>query len=196
MEPPDELPAAAEEAELPVAERPDVDYKSVMVDGVKLDSNTPLRALRGACESLGPWTLQNWWKGNMFGAFVATSRKSRASCCSFCRDLRGDVSRPVHGQPVPAEPSDAEKAEHYLTYLLSGVNFVLQIDHNKMVAVFVLILVMQVEGMMMTNCALYLFMTGVQGLCMWYQRHKREADTSTICALNFVVSSFGVAMIQ
>ena len=84
VEPPDELPAAAEEAELPVAERPDVDYKSVMVDGVKLDSNTPLRALRGACESLGPWTLQNWWKGNMFGAFVATSRKSRASCCSFC----------------------------------------------------------------------------------------------------------------
>ena len=53
VEPPDELPAAAEEAELPVAERPDVDYKSVMVDGVKLDSNTPLRTLRGACESLG-----------------------------------------------------------------------------------------------------------------------------------------------
>ena len=41
VEPPNELPAAAEEAELPVAERPDVDYKSVMVDGVKLDSNTP-----------------------------------------------------------------------------------------------------------------------------------------------------------
>ena len=41
VEPPNELPAAAEEAELPVADRPDVDYKSVMVDGVKLDSNTP-----------------------------------------------------------------------------------------------------------------------------------------------------------
>ena len=91
--------------------------------------------------------------------------------------------------------------------LPSGVNFVLQIDHNKMVilnnitlklhiAVFLLILVMQVEGMMMTSCALYLFMTGVQGLCMWYQRHRREADTSTIYALNFVVSLFGVAMIQ
>ena len=53
MEPPDELPAAAEEAELPVAKRVDVDYKSVMIEGVKMDSNTPLRTLRGACESLG-----------------------------------------------------------------------------------------------------------------------------------------------
>ncbi|CAL1155516.1 unnamed protein product [Cladocopium goreaui] len=56
VEPPDELPAAAEEAELPVAERPDVDYKSVMVDGVKLDSNTPLRTLRG--DTVGDETME------------------------------------------------------------------------------------------------------------------------------------------
>ena len=208
VEPPDELPAAAEEAELPVAERPDVDYKSVMVDGVKLDSNTPLRTLRGACESLGlsktggkAVCLERLWKHLESQELIAAH--------SAHRDLRGDVSRPVHGQPVPAEPTTLRRQSTISRTipLPSGVNFVLQIDHNKIVilnnitlklhiAVFLLILVMQVEGMMMTSCALYLFMTGVQGLCMWYQRHKREADTSTICALNFVVSLFGVAMIQ
>ena len=115
VEPPDELPAAAEEAELPVAERPDVDYKSVMVDGVKLDSNTPLRTLRGACGSLGlsktggkATCLERLWKHLESQELIAAH--------SAHRDLRGDVSRPVHGQPVPAEPSDAEKAEHYLAH--------------------------------------------------------------------------------
>ena len=209
VEPPDELPAAAEEAELPVAERPDVDYKSVMVDGVKLDSNTPLRTLRGACESLGlsktggkATCLERLWKHLESQELIAAH--------SAHRDLRGDVSRPVIMDSHSLQNQVTLRRQSTISRTIplpSGVSFVLQIDHSKMVilnnitlklhiAVFLLILVMQVEGMMMTSCALYLFMTGVQGLCMWYQRHKREADTSTICALNFVVSLFGVAMIQ
>ena len=205
VEPPDELPAVAGEAELPVAERPGVDYKSVMVDGVKLDSNTPLRTLRGACERQtgGKATcLERLWKHLESQELIAAH--------SAHRDLRGDVSRPVIMDSHSLQNQVTLRRQSTISRTIplpSGVNFVLQIDHNKIVilnnitlklhiAVFLLILVMQVEGMMMTSCALYLIMTGVQGLCTWYQRHKREADTSTICALNFVVSLFGVAMIQ
>ena len=115
VEPPDELPAAAEEAELPVAERVDVDYKSVMIEGVKMDSNTPLRTLRGACESLGlsktggkAVCLERLWKHLESQELIAAHAAHR--------DLRGDGERPVYGQPVPAEPSEAEKAAHYLTH--------------------------------------------------------------------------------
>ena len=51
---PDPVPAAADEQELPVADREvGVEVREVLIDGVKLDSNSSLNTLRGACESLG-----------------------------------------------------------------------------------------------------------------------------------------------
>ena len=50
----DDVPAAAEESEQHVPERgAEVDNKEVIIDGVKLDSNSPLKTLVAACESLG-----------------------------------------------------------------------------------------------------------------------------------------------
>eukprot|EP00435_Cladocopium_sp_Y103_P066686 s270_g29.t1 len=105
----------ASEAELPVADRPDVDYRPVVIEGVKMDSNTPLRTLRGACDSLGlskgggkAKCLERLWKHLESQELIAAHS---AQC-----DLQGDTTRPAVGQPVPAEPSDAEKAEHYLTH--------------------------------------------------------------------------------
>ena len=209
MEPPNELPAAAEEAELPVAERPDVDYKSVMVDGVKLYSNTHLRTLRGACESLGlaktggkATCLERLWKHLESQELIAAH--------SARRDLRGDVSRPFHGQPIPAEPSDAEKAEHNLTHYpfakwceLCVANRSQQDDHSEQYhtetahSCIFFILVMQVEGMMMTSCAFYLLIhDGSSGAMRVVPTPQKGGHTSTIRALNFGVSLFGVAMIQ
>ena len=118
---PDEFPAAAEEAELPVAERVDVDYKSVMIKGVKMDSNTPLRTLRGACESLGlsktggkAVCLERLWKHLESQELIAAHAAHR--------DLRGDGERPVYGQPVPAEPSEAEKAARRLDCYIPGTS--------------------------------------------------------------------------
>ena len=49
-----QLPAADGEAELPESERENAgDPKEVYVNGVMLDTNTPLRVFRDACESLG-----------------------------------------------------------------------------------------------------------------------------------------------
>ena len=51
---PDPVPAAADEQELPAADREvGVEVREVLIDGVKLDSNSPLNTLRGACQSLG-----------------------------------------------------------------------------------------------------------------------------------------------
>ena len=52
---PDPVPAAADEQELPVADgEVGVEVREVLIDGVnKLDSNSPLNTLRGACQSLG-----------------------------------------------------------------------------------------------------------------------------------------------
>ena len=48
------VPAAQGEAEDPPAERdPEIDSFSVMVQGVTLDSTTPLRIIRAACKNLG-----------------------------------------------------------------------------------------------------------------------------------------------
>ena len=50
----DDVPAAAEESEQPVPERgAEVDNNEVIIDGLKLDSNSPLKTLVAACESLG-----------------------------------------------------------------------------------------------------------------------------------------------
>ena len=52
--PPADLPAADGEAELPESEREDAgDPREVYVNGVKLDTNTPLRVIRDASVSLG-----------------------------------------------------------------------------------------------------------------------------------------------
>jgi len=54
VDPPADVPAADGEAEPPESERENAsDPKEVFVNGVKLDSNTPLRVIRDACESLG-----------------------------------------------------------------------------------------------------------------------------------------------
>ena len=50
---PEPVPAAEEEQELPVAGEVGVKVREVLIDGVNLDSNSPINTLRGACRSLG-----------------------------------------------------------------------------------------------------------------------------------------------
>ena len=72
---PEPVPAAEEEQELPVADREvGVEVREVLIDGVKLDSNSPINTLRGACRSLG--LSQGGGKVKL---------RTRTHCCPCCK---------------------------------------------------------------------------------------------------------------
>ena len=113
---PDPVPAAPDEQEQAVVDR-DVgdDCREVLIDGVKLDSNSSLATLRGACDSLGlsrgggkMKCLKRLWDHLQTQEMIAAHDAQR--------HLQGDIMRPAVGQPVPAEPSQAQKDEHCLTH--------------------------------------------------------------------------------
>ena len=107
---------AAEDAELPVAERDDnMDNHEVWVDGVRMDTNSPLRTLRAACDTLGlPKSggklkcLKRLWHHLQSQELLAAHAAHH--------QLQGEVARPVNQQPVPDEPSEEERARHALTH--------------------------------------------------------------------------------
>ena len=113
---PDPVPAAADEQELPVADREvGVEVREVLIDGVKLDSNSSLNTLRGACDALGlskgggkVKLLQRLWEHLQAQELIAAH--------SAERNLQGEQMRPAIGQPVPAEPTEAQRAQHNLVH--------------------------------------------------------------------------------
>ena len=112
----DDVPAAAEESEQPVPERgAEVDNNEVVIDGVKLDSNSPLKTLAAACESLGisrrggkAKCLERLWDHFQTQELIAAHGAQH--------QLRGDLARPVHYQSVLVEPSEKRIANHNLVH--------------------------------------------------------------------------------
>ena len=110
------VPAAAEEAEQPLPERSDeVNNHEVIIDGLRLGSNSSLKTLRTACESLGLAVgggkancLKRLWE-HLQGQELIAAHGAQPQ-------LRGDLVRPANVQPVPAEPSECEIAEPNLTH--------------------------------------------------------------------------------
>ena len=104
------------EQELPVTDREvGVEVREFLIDGVKLDSNSSLNTLRGACQSLGlskgggkVKLLQRLWEHLQAQELIAAH--------SAERNLQGEQMRPAIGQPVPAEPTEAQRAQHNLVH--------------------------------------------------------------------------------
>ena len=111
----DDVPVA-DEAEQPVPERgAEVDNNEVIIDGLRLDSNSPLKTLVAACESLGisgrggkAKCLKRIWDHLQAQELIAAHGAQQ--------QLRGDLARPVHSQSVPAEPTEKEIADHNSTH--------------------------------------------------------------------------------
>ena len=92
-----------------------VEGREVLIDGVKLDSNSSLNTLRGACQSLGlskgggkVKLLQRLWEHLQAQELIAAHAAHR--------NLQGEQLRPAIGQPIPAEPTEAQRAQHNLTH--------------------------------------------------------------------------------
>ena len=111
---PGPVPAADDESELPVADREvGVEVREVLIDGVY--SNSPLNTLRGACQSLGlskgggkVKLLQRLWEHLPAQELIAAHSAERT--------LQGEQMRPAIGQPVPAEPTEEQRAQHNLVH--------------------------------------------------------------------------------
>ena len=81
---PDPVPAAAGEQELPVADREvGVEVREVLIDGVKLDSNSSLNTLRRCMRH--PWTFEGRRQGQTIAKTLGTLASSRTYCSSLCR---------------------------------------------------------------------------------------------------------------
>ena len=91
---------AAEDAEPPVEAREDgMEHHEVWVDGVKLDTNSPLRTLRAACDSLGlsktggkSKCLKRLWNHLQAQELLAAHAAHH--------QLQSEIARPVYSPPV------------------------------------------------------------------------------------------------
>jgi hypothetical protein len=135
VDPPADVPAADGEAELPEADRPDAgDPREVYVNGVKLDTNTPLRVIRGACESLGlsqrggkGTCLERLWRHLELQELIAAQAAER--------ELKGAQERVPQASVPPKTPTDEEVLCHQLThqpYIKLGVSCVSRTEPDKM----------------------------------------------------------------
>ena len=206
---PDPVPAAADEQELPVADREvGVEVREVLIDGVKLDSNSSLNTLRGACDALGlskgggkVKLLQRLWEHLQAQELIAAH--------SAERNLQGEQMRPAIGQPVPAEPTETQRAQHNLVHYpyaawceLCVANHARQDDMNlnhmstQVTVVFLSTLAMLHETMMVTKFVHFSCMTGTLVPCIRCL-HPRKVDVgSTTYARSFAGSYFGLVMKQ
>jgi hypothetical protein len=87
----------------------------VIIDKVKLDSNSPPKTWVAACESLGvsgrggkAGCLKRLWDHLQAQELIAAPLAQH--------QLRGDLARPVYFQPTPAEPTEKEIADHNLAH--------------------------------------------------------------------------------
>ena len=110
------LPAAQDEAEAPPAERdPEMDSFSVLVQGVTLDSTTPLRIIRAACKNLG---LSH--NGSKMKCLRRLHQHIQAQELlaqhGATTALQNEVVREPSAPAIPQEPTDEERMKHYLTH--------------------------------------------------------------------------------
>ncbi|CAK9110158.1 unnamed protein product [Durusdinium trenchii] len=113
---PADVPAAPGDAEVPAHERDDsADPREVIVNGMRLDTNSPLRVLRDACQHLGLSTrgnkltcLQRMWQHLQAQELISASAAER--------NLKDETQRSANAQPQPKAPSAEVVAEHNLTH--------------------------------------------------------------------------------
>ena len=111
----DDVPAD-QEGEAPVPERgPDIEDTEVIVDGVKLDTNSPLKILHDACASLGLHAtgskkkcLKRLWDYLQAQELIAAHGAQQ--------QLRGETTRTANPQFVPEQPTQKQIDEHNLTH--------------------------------------------------------------------------------
>ena len=112
----DSLPAADGEAEQPPAEREELsDPLSVTVEGVVLDSNTPLRVIRAACTNLG--LTKNGSKLKCLKRlhnFISSQELMAQTAATTA--VRGELERRPVFASIPEEPTPEEIASHELTH--------------------------------------------------------------------------------
>ncbi|CAK9035807.1 unnamed protein product [Durusdinium trenchii] len=98
---PADVPAAPGDAEVPARERDDsADPREVIVNGMRLDTNSPLRVLRDACQHLGLSTrgnkltcLQRMWQHLQAQELISASAAER--------NLKDETQRSANAQPQP-----------------------------------------------------------------------------------------------
>ena len=110
------VPAAQGEADDPPAERdPEMDSFSVMVQGVTLDSTTPLRIIRAACKNLGLSSNGSKMKclKRLHQHIQAQELLAQQGATASLED---EISREPLAPAVPQVPTDEQKMKHYLTH--------------------------------------------------------------------------------
>ena len=110
------VPAAQGEAEDPPAERdPEMDSFSVMVQGVTLDSTTPLRIVRAACKNLGLSSNGSKMKclKRLHQHIQAQELLAQQGATASLED---EISREPLAPAVPQVPTDEQKMKHYPTH--------------------------------------------------------------------------------
>ena len=110
------VPAAEGEAEDPPAERdPEMDSFSVVVQGVTLDSTTPLRIIRAACKNLGLSSNGSKMKclKRLHQHIQAQELLAQQGATA---SLEAEVVREALEPAVPQVPTEDQKMKHYLTH--------------------------------------------------------------------------------
>ncbi|CAE7244295.1 RE1 [Symbiodinium sp. CCMP2592] len=106
-------PAADGGGEAAPSEREVID--SVTVNGVVIDRNSSLRVMRAALVSLG--LGKNGSKSQCWERLVRHLREADLLReHQVHHNLSAELSRPPHAPPVPAAPSDHDRAQHVLTH--------------------------------------------------------------------------------
>ena len=110
------VPAAQGLAEDPPAERdPEMDSFSVMVQGMTLDSTTPLRIIHAACKNLGLSSNGSKMKclKRLHQHIQAQELLAQQGAAAA---LEAEISRQPLAPAVPQVPTDEQRMKHYLTH--------------------------------------------------------------------------------
>ena len=110
------VPAAPDEAELAEVDRPEpLSSHEVIVDGITLDSNTTLKVIRTACESLGLSKSGSKAKClTRLHNFLSTQELVAQHAASTA--LKSETERAAVTLRVPEQPSEEERKSHLLTH--------------------------------------------------------------------------------
>ena len=110
------VPAAPDEAEPAEVDRPEpLSSHEVIVDGITLDSNTTLKVIRTACESLGLSKSGSKAKClTRLHNFLSTQELVAQHAASTA--LKSETERTAVTLRVPEQPSEEERKSHMLTH--------------------------------------------------------------------------------
>ena len=100
----------------PPAYEEDEGDSAKIYDGLTVTAQSPVKHLREACQWLG--ISQSGSKGRMFARIKAAKREAlrRGIVEAAKEQFRAEVVQP-DGVPIPAQPSDSERAQHCLTHI-------------------------------------------------------------------------------